>query len=796
MIDSFLQDLRLAVRLLVKDRSFSLAAVIVLALGIAATNTVFTLVNGVLLRDMPFAEPDRIVELGAVSYADLRDWRAGVQTFEGVAGAGERFMNVSDDEIAAERFRGAYVSANAFGLLGIRPAIGRDFRPDDDVVGAAPVVMIGHHVWRTRYGSDPEVIGRTIRVDATPSVVIGVMPEGFEFPLNARIWRPPTLLPAAERDDRGIRALQGFGRLRRGVSLPQARSDLGAIAAALARDYPGDRRTVPPNVEPFRSGVGAPVVAVVGAMMGAVVFVLLIACANVANLLLARAARRTRDVSIRMAIGASRWRIVRQFLVESLLLALVAGVAALALSAASIRLFWQVVSSVADPPPFWLRVPIDGSVFAFLAAVCLGTSILFGLVPALHTSRTSLVEVLNEAGRGSTGHRRSRRWTGTLVVGQLALTLVLLTGAGLMMRNLLTLVRMDAGVDTARLVRMGLDLPASEYASAERRLSFYRQLTDRLEAVPGFEASLASAIPLGNSQQASLVFDDRADTPVEQRPSASVVTIGPAYFDTVGAAVLRGRPFARDDGGAGPRATVVNQRFADLYFGGADAVGRRIRLGSDTEWMTIVGVAASIRQRTTASGAFDPVVYLPFAANPPVRTIILVRSNRDVAGVASVLREHVRALDADLAVYDIRTVDEHLAMARWGQRVFGSMFAIFAAIALVLAIVGLYAVTAYSVTQRTQEIGVRIALGARARQVWWLVTRRAAGQLAVGVLIGGAGAAAVTRVVPAMLAGNNPGSPATLIGVSMLLLAVGLAACFIPARRAMRLDPVAALRQE
>jgi predicted permease len=789
-------DLRLAWRLLVKDRWFTLAAVAVLALGIAATNTVFTLVNGVLLRDMPFAEPDRIVQLGDISYPEQRDWNASARTFAGIGAAYEQPMNVADAEVPPARFRGAFVTANTFAILRQPPALGRVFNTEDERVGGAPVVVLSHDVWRIRYESDPGIVGRSIRVNGVPSVVVGVMPAGVEFPMNAKLWQPLTLLPTDVRDNRSTRVIDGFGRLQPGTTIQQARSDLAAIAATLSRTYPESQRDAAPVVEPFRSGIGAPIVAVLMAMMGAVVFVLLIACANVANLLLARAAQRSREVSVRMALGASRARIVRQLLVESLLLAGIAGVAALALSAASIRLFWRIANEVGDPPPFWLTFPIDAQVFSFLAASCLGTSVLFGLVPALHTSRTNIVGVLNEGGRGSTGHRRSRTLTGALVVAQLALTLVLLTGAGLMMQNLLAVVRMEAGVDTARLVRMGLDLPAAGYETAAQRALFYQQLDERLAATPGLQAALASGIPMGGAPQVQMVTEDLPEPTGELPRETSTVTIGSRYFQTVGVPLVRGRDFIGRDGEASARSAIVNRRFAEMHFGGGDPLGRRIRLGREGDWMTIVGVVNNIRQRTLQTGQFDPVVYVPLAGNPPGRTNIIVRSNLETGRLASVLREQVRAIDADLPLYDVRTVDEQLAMSRWPQRVFGSMFAIFAAIALVLAVVGLYAVTAYSVTQRTQEIGVRLALGARAREIWWLVTRRASGQLAAGVAIGGAGAVAAARVLPSVLAGTGGVDWLTLIGIAGLLLLIGLAACLIPARRAMRLDPVVALRVE
>jgi putative ABC transport system permease protein len=791
-----MNDLRLAARLLVKDRVFTAAAVLVLGLGIAATSTAFTLVNGVLLRDMPFDDPDRIVELGDASYPELRDWHAAARTFAGIAAAWEQPMNVSDEAFAAERFRGAYVSAHAFALIGRRPILGRDFRMDDERVGAPSVVLLGHALWRSRYRSDAAIVGRTIRVNGVPAEVIGVMPEAFEFPTNAKLWQPMTAMRADFRDNRSARVVDGFGRLRTGVSREQSRAELLAIDAALSRSFPDNKRTAPPPVEAFRSGIGGPMVAVMAALMGAVTFVLLIACANVANLLLARATTRSREVSIRLSLGATRSRIVRQLLVESLLLACLGGALALLLSTASIRLFWRVVTEVDDPPPFWLSFPIDRQVFAFLAAICLGTSVVFGLAPALVAARTNIVEVLNETSSRTAGTPRRRRWAGGLVVAQLALALVLLSGAGLMMRNLLMQVTMDAGVPTAGLTRLALDLPATVYASPDQRLAFYRQLDERLAATLGATGALANAIPMGGAAEARVLFEGRPEPPDDQRPAVSLLTVGPRYFDTIGASLVRGRPFADDDGRPGQAAAIVNERFVDLQWSGGDALGRRIRLAPDAGWLTVVGVVRNVRQRPTASGAFDPVVYLPLTANPVARINVLVRADANAAAITAAVRDHVRALDADVPLYDVRTVDADLQRSRWPQRVFGSLFAIFATVALVLAGVGLYAVTAYSVAQRTQEIGIRVTLGARSAQVWWLVTRRATLQLAIGLLLGAAGAAAVSRALPAVLAGTGGADPVTLIAVSVLLAAVGLLAAVIPARRALRLDPVTALRTE
>jgi putative ABC transport system permease protein len=810
---TFWNDVRLAARLLLKDTWFTLAAMAALALGLAANNTVFTIVNGVLLRDLPFEEPDRIVSvgvknppnaqnsLGGVSFTDFYDWREALTTFDGIAAFAEDAMTLSEEGFAPVRFRAAFITTNAFDLIGARPILGRGFRPDDDRDGAEPVVMLGYEVWRNRYQSDRNIVGRAIRVNGVSATVIGVMAEGFLFPQRAFLWQPLAAVDDQTKTDRRARGLGAFGRLKVGTTKEQAAADLQTVTARLATQYPDTNQNIEGGIAVFRSGIGGPIRPLFVSMMGAVAFVLLIACANVANLLLSRAGARAREISVRMSIGASRWRIVRQLLVESLLLAVAAGTVGLLLSMGAIELFW--ISAANTDPPYWMHFGMDWRVFSFLAVVTLGTALVFGLAPALFTSKTNLADVLNDAGRGSAGRRRGRRWSGVLVAGQLALALVLLTGAGLMLRNIMVLSMMDAGVDTANLIRARLELSPPMYASPERRIALFRQFEDRIASAPELRATLANAIPLIGGASRNVSIDGQTVDNPALLPRATVLTVGRHYFDVLGVRLLQGRRFTDGEGGAGRGVAIVNQQFVATYLRDVEPLGRRMQVpdgarsgDSNTEWMTIVGVAQNVRQRPPADGGFDPVVYVPNTSNALWSTNVLVRGPADPGLAASLLRQHLRALDPELPISDVQRVDDFIYTQRWAQRTLGGMFVIFGVIALVLAAIGLYAVTAYSVAQRTREFGVRVALGAQARHVAWLVTRGASWQLASGLVIGIAGSVAVSRAVPVAITRVDGTDPMTLgIAVTLLIL-VAATACLIPGRRAMRLNPIEALRSE
>jgi predicted permease len=803
-------DVRAATKLLVKDRAFTVTAVVALALGIGALNTVFTLVNGIFLRDLPFRDADRIVSIDTrnpgnarnpfdnMSLPDVRDLQTSSRTFEGIGATDEVTMNVSDDEHAAERFIGAYASYNTFALLGWRPALGRDFRSDDDRSGADPVVILGHRIWRNRYGGDPHILGRMVRVNGVPSTVIGVMPEGFGFPSVSGLWQP-LAFAGPFLADRGARAIDAFGRMAPGITIERATEDLARVMDGLARAHPDTNREVTARVRPFRAlNTGGPVPTTFRGLGLAVAFLLLIACANVANLLLARGATRAREISLRLSLGATRGQIVRQLLAESLVLAFAAGIPGVLLAIGGV---WAVRAAITGTgEPFWLQFPIEGPVLAFFVAVCLGTAVLSGLAPALHASKAGIAGLLNESGRMS-GGTRSRRWTGVLVVVQLALTPILLTGAALVIRNVMALTRVEAGVDTSSLLKMRINLPEQRYASQEQRSAFYDRLDERLRALPGVRAGVGTFAPLGGAYSRPVSVDGRqaGDSPEGRR--ASNVPVGPAYFDALGIRPKRGRTFTQSDGGPGLPSAIVNDQFAERFLPGIDPLGQRIALDAAngvpaSGWLTVVGVVPNVRHEENDPQVAEPVVYVPQRSVPLSFATIVAGSYADAAAATNAVRDVVATLDSDLPLFDVMTLADALAVDLRPFRVFGTLFVVFAVAALALAMVGIYAVTARSVAVRTRELGIRMALGARAAHIWWVVTRRAAIHLGVGLVLGAAGALGMGQLLQGVLSGVSGRDPATLVVVLCILALVVLVACIPSARRATRLDPVAALRSE
>jgi predicted permease len=605
------------------------------------------------------------------------------------------------------------------------------------------------------------------------------------------------------------RCLQVFRRRRDGVTRAQAVTELNGIAARLATAYPEMNKDVRSVViQSFNEAFnGGKIRVVFLAMMGAVGFVLLIACANVANLQLARSVRRSRDVAVRMALGATRWRIVRQLLVESVLLGCLGGVFGLLIALVGVRLFDRAVTD--SGKPYWIVFSMDYTVFAFLAAVGVVTGILFGLAPALQVSRTNVNELLKEGGRGNAGGTRARWVTGTMVVLELALTLVLLVGAGLMVRSFLNLYTLDLGIKTDNLMVMQMALPSTKYPTVDTRRVFYDHLAPRLAGLAGLESvSFTTSLPPNGVGRRGVEIEGRPPfKPDEQPPQIGVVTISPTFFDTVGVQLRRGRAFGDTDGAAGSETAIVNEKLAAELFPNQDPIGRRIRFvprppsagqpaPSPPVWRTIVGISPTLRHSNSQSVEPISVVYAPLRQDPTGFMMMVVRSRLEPGVVMNAVRHEVQLVDRDQPVFTVQTLQQILKQQMWPYRVFGSLFAIFAVIALVMSAVGLYAVMAYSVTQRTSEIGVRMALGADGRQVSWLVLKRGLLQTGLGIAIGLAGAFFLSKVMSSLLVDISSRDPITFAAITIILTSVAIAACLLPARRATRVDPLVALRAE
>ena len=805
---SLLEDLRFGARMLVKDTKFTSVVVLALGLSMGANTTVFTLVNAVLFRGLPFEKPDRVMDLSCqrpsrrvnrtgVSYPDFHDWQGRSKSFQGLAAYSFEQTNLSDQSGVPERYFGARISANVFSLIGQKPLLGRDFLPNEERPGAQAVVILGNGIWKTRYGDDPGILGRTVRINDVPATIVGVMPEGMKFPLNNDLWMP--LVPTGQWEKRDSRGLNVFGRLKDEATLAQARADLEQISKTLEKDYAKTNQGVSVVVKPYNDAFnGGQVRLIFLAALGAVGFVLLIACANVANLLLSRSLARAKEISIRTALGASRWRVVRQLLVESVMMGVLGGALGLLLSIWGVRMFGLAVADVNKP--YWIRFTMDYAVFGYLAAISIGTGILFGLAPALQTSKVDINETLKEGSRGTSGGSRARFLSAVLVVGQLALALVLLAGAGLMIRSFLKAYGMDAGFSTNNILTARFTLDNAKYPTPDSRTHFHEQLLSRLASVPGVESvALASNPPQGGAPDWQFELEGQTPVEREKRPSVPGLIISPDYFRVLDVRLLQGRGFNASDGLPGRTAVIINQRFASKYWPKEDAVGKRLRvMGEDSErpWLTVVGICPDIRQGDPQQVETEAIIYVPFRQERPSSASILTRSKVPSETLSSAFRKEVQALDGNLPLYQVTSLTEFLASQRWGFRVFGSLFAIFAIIALVLASVGIYAVMSYSVSQRTQEIGIRMALGASTTSIVRLVVSRGVKQLAIGLVVGLALALAVTRVLTSLLVQTTPTDPVTFTTIVVLLAAVGVFACWMPARRAMKVDPLVALRYE
>ena len=806
-IETLFRDVRYALRTLLNSPGFTAVAVMTLALGIGVNTAVFTVSNAVLFKGFSYIKGnDRIVYMTnsegcCVSYPDFEDWRAQAKSFQGMAIVHGVQVTLSDKGGYPEYRDATEVSADTFRLIGRNPILGRDFTKSDEIPGAAPVAILNYSFWESRFGKDPGVVGRTVRLNAAPATVVGIMPPGFFFPQNQDVWVPlvrtPKVLRRANRDTWFV-----FGRLADGVTIESARTEMEAIGRRLEQAYPLTNKGFPPVLRNFAGFYIGPNAALIyGSLWGAVGFVLLIACANVANLMLARALGRSREISIRMALGAGRWRVVRQLLIESIMLSALGGLLGWWIAKWGVH-SWELVSM--PPGHSWfdhvLDYNLDYRVLAYLIAISVGTGILFGLAPALRLSKIDVNGTLKDGGRGSTGGVRGNRLSALLAVAEMTLAVILLAGAGVMIRSYVNTYSADIGVQSEKILDGIPNLLAFRYPDATARFSFYDRLKTRLEAVPGVESvALASSIPLYGASRLSYELDGWAPVDEQSRPTLSAVTVGPGYFRTVGAAVLSGRDFYETDGFSARQVAIVNQRFARRFWPGENALGKRFRvfIGNSPEaWLTIVGVVSNILQSDMARPELNSLVYLPWRQMGAGDMNVLVRTSVPPGSLRNIFRNQVHVLDSDMPIFGPFTLIERLQTRYWDKARYTGLFLIFAAIALLLASVGLYAVIAHSVSRRTQEMGIRMALGAAVRDVLSLVFREGLLPVGIGLAIGLAASLAVNRVLKSELVQVSPGDPLTLIVTSAVLIFSAALGCWIPARRAMRVDPAVALRHD
>ncbi|MFZ5495962.1 MAG: ABC transporter permease [Verrucomicrobiota bacterium] len=805
-----LQDLRFALRMIAAHRWFSLAVVTTLALGIGINTTVFTLVNAVLFKPVPIPGGERIVtvshqnlsrpgERSGISWPDYLEYREQNRTFEGLEALAHGQSVISEPGNPPERFRMAWVTTGLFSLIRTPPVAGRGFTGADGRAGAEAVVLLGHGIWQNRYGGDPGVVGRAVRINGKPATIIGIMPAGFRFPTNEDFWMALTPDPAlANRDNR---SLQLFGLLRPGTSVAEANADLRVISGRLAKESPDTNKDLGALVRTFHETYnGDQIKAVFLMMLGAVAFVLLVACANVANLMLSRALARTREIAVRASLGATRGQIIRQLLVECVLLSSLGGLVGLGLSALGVHAFDLASRDVGKP--YWVIFEMDWRAFTYFATLSVLSGIVFGLVPALRASRVDLNAAMKDGTPGGGSHRG--RLTGALVVFQFALTVVLLAGAGLMVRSFFAAQSLNPTVQPQSIFTARVQLPegkADRYEQPEARRQFYDQLLPRLRALPGVtEVAASSHFPGLGAAQRDIEIEGVPVADPKQRPRASMIVQTPGYLSAIGLPVLQGRGFAETDGEPGKESAVVTRAFAARHWPDKPAVGERFRFVQNDkpgEWVTVVGICADIVQETQDRDA-PPPVFITYRQEAWGWMGVVLRTTGDPALLAGPVRAVVQQIDQDLPLFDVRTLTAALDKSRWFLSIFGTMFAVFALTALLMASVGIYAVVAQTTARRTREIGIRMALGATAAAIVRLVLSRGLLQLGLGLLLGLGGAYGATHLLTKarLVVQVSAGDPVVFISITVLLIAIGLFACWLPASRAARIAPTEALRSE
>jgi putative ABC transport system permease protein len=804
-VHAMLRDIRYGFRSLVKSPGVALIATMALTFGIGLTTTAFSIVYGAIMKGLPFPDGQRIVEVyrsnpsqGArqmgVPIGDYADYRAQQRSLDPLAGYYTGTVNVSGTE-QAERYAGAWVTAGTFAVTSARPILGRVFRPGEDAPGGGDVVVIGYGMWRKRFGGDSAIVGRTLRANGQPFTIIGVMPERYVFPDEVDLWLPLQLDPVALKRGDG-NWLTVAGRLTPGVTLAQAKADFGAIAKRLQQQYKDTNQGIEAVVAPYVDAeLGPEPHQLLYTMLGAVFFVLLIACANVANLLLDRAAHKSKEVGIRTALGASRGAVVRQFLTEAFVLSAAGTVLGTGLAAVGIAVFNRAI--VDSQPPFYIDIRLHPPVLLFTAGLSVLATILSGAIPALQSSRTDINEVLKDETRGSSSLHMGKM-SRALVVFEIALSCGLLVASGLMIKSVTKLRTMDPGFRTRNLFTARVGFPA-QYTDTLMERQFFAQLRDRLAELPGAAgAAIVSSLPGVGSNGGNFEVDGVAYPTDRDVPRSRWYAVSDGFFETFGVPVARGRGITASDRRESAPVAVVNRAFAERYFPGKDPIGHRIRQGGRTStqpWMTIVGMAGN-----TYTGDPEeprgPAYFAPLSQHHSNFASLVVRTGGAPMAITAQVRQAVAALNPDIPLYWVYSMEEAIARPTWYIRVFGTMFMIFGFIALFLAAIGLYAVMSFSVSRRTREVGIRMALGAQAGDMVRLILQQGAWQLLAGMVLGLGLAAGVEQLTRVILFDVQPRDPAIFGGVVGVLAVTGLFACLVPALRTTRVDPLVALRSE
>jgi putative ABC transport system permease protein len=809
-MEALLKDVRYAFRDLLKRPGFTAIVVITLALGIGANTAIFSVINAVLLNSLPYKEPGRIAMLWGknpqlhlnmtefpIAYSDFIDLRAQSQSFESLSALYPNSVNLAGDA-APEHVGGANVSANFFQMLGIAPALGRSFLSDEEQLGKDKVVILSNDLWQRRFGSDPGLVGKTIRLDGESNTVVGIMPAVFEFPQRndmllsygfprqVEVWKPITP-EIQELKSRGNHVLIVMGRLKAGITLPQAQSEVSSLATNLARQNPNflfpDWNVA---LVPLQEQVIGKIRPALMVLFGAVGFVLLIACANVANLMLARAATRQKEIAIRSALGASSFRLIRQLLTESVMLSLAGGLAGLLLA------LWcmAVIPSLMPASiPRIGKIGLDSRVLGFTVVVSLLTGIVFGLLPALQSAKPNLNEVLKEGGRSATESRHRTR--SLFVISEIALTFVLLIGAGLLVKSFLRLQQVDPGFDPKNVLAMQIDLPQSKYPESRQWSEFFNQLTEKVKALPGVKSvGWTWQVPLGGSDASTGFIIEGRSTDSEQAPLAGSRRVDSGYFRTIGTPILQGREFTEQDKQNPSRPIIINETMARRFWRDESPLGKRIKvLGASRE---IVGIAKDMKYSAIDS---ETVPEMYFQSNLRFMNL-LVRTESDPLQMVSAIRREVEAIDKDQPISEVTTLEQRVSNSVAARRFNMLLTTVFAGVALALALIGLYGVMSYTVTQSTREIGIRMALGAQSGSVLKLMVSQGFVLTVIGMAIGLGACMGLTRLMKALLFGVSPTDTLTFVSVGSLLAFVALAACYFPARRATKIDPLVALRYE